>query len=85
MASENGHLQIVKKLIKAGATVNQQNMVGTHSLSHIIINGWDNVMRTEVTVRAVLRGAHVCPNNLYIHLQLGVQVYTSLVRYTNAL
>ncbi len=36
VVSEAGHLQIVKKLIKAGATVEQQNKVGTHTLSHII-------------------------------------------------
>ncbi len=30
MASEYGHLQMVKKLIKAGVTVKQQNKVGEH-------------------------------------------------------
>ncbi len=36
LASEYGHLHIVKKLIKTGVTVDQQSKVGIHTLSHII-------------------------------------------------
>ncbi len=34
MASMEGHLHIVKKLIKAGSSVDQQNKVGTHPVTH---------------------------------------------------
>ncbi len=33
-ASKEGHLHIVKKLIKAGVTVDQQSKVGTHPVTH---------------------------------------------------
>ncbi len=50
VASEYGHLQIVKKLIKAGAMVEQQNKVGTHPVTYHA--------ETQIIVRAVVRGAH---------------------------
>ncbi len=34
MASKYGHLHIVKKLIKAGVTVDQQSKVGTHPVTY---------------------------------------------------
>ncbi len=34
VASEEGHLHIVKKLIKAGVTVDKQNKVGTHPFTY---------------------------------------------------
>ncbi len=34
VASEQGHLHIVKRLIKAGASVDQQNKVGTHPVTY---------------------------------------------------
>ncbi len=34
LASNEGHLHIVKKLIRAGATVDKQNKVGTHPVSY---------------------------------------------------
>ncbi len=34
LASKEGHLHIVKKLIKAGVTVDIQSKVGTHPVTH---------------------------------------------------
>ncbi len=34
LASEYGHLHIVKKLIKAGVTIDLQSKVGTHPVTH---------------------------------------------------
>ncbi len=34
VASKYGHLHIVKKLIKVGSTIDQQNKVSTHPVTH---------------------------------------------------
>jgi TPR repeat protein len=45
LASENGHLQVVRYLIKLGADINRQNIYGYSPLLSAVINGHPGVIR----------------------------------------